>query len=347
MLNGRIYLTQNPPWLNELIPVGGHYFVAYPPMPAIISIPFVAVFGTGWQQQILAHITGALLALLSFRLGYAISHKKSVAIWSGLFMAFATPVWYMSAAGSAWYLGQLTAAMFLTAAVYTTLTNKNLEVTGLLIGGAYLARIHTILSLPFFVFMIAKKPYISKSNLKKIFTLVLGITPFILFNFWYNYARFGVIWDKGYTLIPRVLEEPWYKLGIIHPSYIGRHLKVIFIALPRFQDKFPFALPTWGGLAVWITTPALFVLYKTPLKDKTVKLALLGATLIAIPVLMHGTTGFAQFGYRFAVDFYPLLLVPVIKSLGRRPGKLAWALLIISMLVNLWGVLWIKNGYVI
>ena len=46
MLHGRIYLTQAPSWLNELIPRNGVWYVAYPPWPAILLIPFVAVFGS-------------------------------------------------------------------------------------------------------------------------------------------------------------------------------------------------------------------------------------------------------------------------------------------------------------
>ena len=44
-LNQRYYLTEGPPWLNELIPIGNdRFFVAYAPMPAIVAIPFVAFF---------------------------------------------------------------------------------------------------------------------------------------------------------------------------------------------------------------------------------------------------------------------------------------------------------------
>ena len=45
-LKGRFYLTDNPGWLNELIPLGGNkYAVVYPPGPALILMPFVYLFG--------------------------------------------------------------------------------------------------------------------------------------------------------------------------------------------------------------------------------------------------------------------------------------------------------------
>jgi hypothetical protein len=47
-LQGHVYLTDHPSWLSELIPHHGVYYVAYPPMPAVILMPFVAVFGVAF-----------------------------------------------------------------------------------------------------------------------------------------------------------------------------------------------------------------------------------------------------------------------------------------------------------
>src|SRR5262245_34935113 len=44
-LNGRLYLLEAPSWLNELVPGGGGWYVVYPPVPALMLIPFVALFG--------------------------------------------------------------------------------------------------------------------------------------------------------------------------------------------------------------------------------------------------------------------------------------------------------------
>ena len=36
---GKYYLTENPAWLNELIPAGTNvFYTVYPPMPAILAI---------------------------------------------------------------------------------------------------------------------------------------------------------------------------------------------------------------------------------------------------------------------------------------------------------------------
>lgn len=211
---------------------------------------------------------------------------------------------------------------------------------GAFLGATYLSRIHTILSLPFFIYFIFRKP-------KNFLHFAIGLAPFLIFNALYNLARFNVPWDAGYTLIPGILKEPWYQLGLVHPSYIKRHLKVIFTALPIVKDTFPYVFPSLNGLAIWVTTPAFLLLLKAPFTKIEVKLATLAAALIAVPILAHGTWGFTQFGYRFAVDFYPFLFLILIYALPNKLGKIHWILLFLSILVNAWGVLWInKLGWV-
>lgn len=314
-------------------------------MPAIVALPFRLLLGHTFPQQWLAHILGAGTVALSVKLSQLVNPAKHrVHIWIGLFVGASTVLWFLSSVGSSWYLGQVSAAFFLTAALVATFRNKPLFV-GLLLGAAYLSRIHTILSLPLFVYLLWK----NNRAFRPIFIATLTLLPFLLFNFWYNFSRFGVIWDKGYMLIPGVVDEPWYQKGIIHPSYIPRHLNVIFTALPVFQPNLPYILPSWGGLAIWLTSPALFISILAPLKKRLVQITWLAVALVSGPILMHGTNGFAQFGYRFLIDLLPLLVLLILITFKRVNLKwYFWVLLAAGIIVNLWGILWInKMGWVV
>lgn len=338
-LDGKYYITESPPWLNELIPASSNkFYIPYPPMPAILITPFVKIFKYIFEQQYLAHILGAVSVFFTYKLSLTIKNDKKLAIWSAILIGFGTIIWFLSSVGSAWYLAHICSFCFLIVALEEGFDKKRPFLTGIFLGISYLSRLPTILSIPVFIYLLKRK----KTN--NIFMFFLGIIPFILLNFVYNFLRFETIFDKGYMLIPGVLEEIWYKKGIFSLTYIPRHLKIIFASFPIFQRNFPFVIPSWAGLSIWITTPAFFYSLFANIKERFVQICWITIIIISLVIFSHGTTGFIQFGYRFAVDFYPFLLILTIMGVAK--GKLKthhWIFLIISVLVNFWGVIFINK----
>lgn len=307
-------------------------------------MPFRLIFKQHFQQQYLAYLLGAGITLLTMCISWKFKKSKLQLIWVGLFVSTGNILWYMSSVGSSWYLGQITAAFFLTAAIYESINKKRAFLVGIFLGAALLSRLHTILSIPIFLYFFysPKKWFINYSKIG------LGIAPFLIFNFYYNFIRFGVIWDKAYFLIPGLFSEPWFDKGLFHFSYIKENLKTMFLSVPRFSQNKPYIIPSWNGLSILLTSPAFIYVFK---KVKRVKLSLfiwLSILPILLVVLSHGTTGFTQFGYRFAVDFYPLLFLKTILSVSENKLRIDhWLLLFFAIIVNLWGVLWInKFGWV-
>ena len=344
-LHGKYYLETNPPWLNELVPIAaGKFAVVYPPAPAIVAIPFVLVFGTNFQQQILSQLMGVLAAFTWSVIAYQKSKNKITSVWVFLLAALGNIVWYMSSSGSVWYLGQVSAYLFLTLTIYESLNKKRPLILALFFGLAFLSRLQTVLTVPLIFYLNQKK----FKDLKKLFSFSLGFGFFGVIYAIYNYIRFGSIFQTGYGLIPGVLKEPWFQKGIFSITYIPRHLRVIFTSLPKFLKSFPYLEPSWGGLAIWITTPAFIYSLFANLKKREVILTWISILLICLVDFSHGSTGFAQFGYRFAVDFYPLILFLVVEAISKRKTTWHhWLLLSLSILVNLWGVVWInKFGWV-
>lgn len=337
-LQGKYYLTQNPPWLNELIPIGTNKFaVVYPPGPAIIAMPFVFILKQIFQQQILAHLMGALAAFVWALISYKKTSNKVFSVWIFLLVAFGNILWFLASTGSVWYLGQVSAFCFLSLAIYESLNKKRWYLVVLYFGFAFLSRIQTVMALPLIL-------HLNKNYLK----ILSGMFFFGALFSLYNYLRFGNLLETGYGLIPGVLDEPWYKNGIFDLSYIWPNLKTMFFSAPIIKNTFPYITPSWAGLSIFITSPAFIYAFGAPLKSKINLFTWISILLIAFVVLIHGGTGFTQFGYRYAVDFYPLIFLLIVNALGHK--KLVWhhwLLLGISILVNLWGVLWInKFGWV-
>lgn len=337
-LHGKIYIEGNMPWLEKIPIDENKFFVANPPIPAIVSMIPVAIFGKGLPQQYISFVLGAITIIITFLISLKIKNDLNLAIWSVILVGFGSINWYLITIGSTWYLAQICAELFILLAIYSQLKNKNSLITGLFIGFAYFSRIPTILLLPFFLLNLPK-PY-----LKNIFLIGFGILPSVFLNFLYNYTRFGVIWDIGYTLIPGVSSEPWYEHGIINPIYIKEHLKIILATIPSFSNEFPYFKPTLFGYAIWLTTPAFIFSIKNKFSKKIVWSSWLSIILVSILIFSHGSTGFSQFGYRFAVDFYPILFYLTIRGVSNScgPRLYHWLFLAVGVLINFWGVLFLN-----
>lgn len=340
-LHGKYYLTESSPWLNELIPLSsGKFAVVYPPGPAVLAVPFIAVFGNFFTQDILSWLVGAATATLWAGFAYKETGNKKISLWVFLLTAFGNITWFMSAAASVWYLGQTFAFLFLSLSLYASKFSKHLWLTSLFLGFAIISRLQIILTLPLILYLNRKKLI----NFKDWIFFLLPLVIIGSFYAIYNFLRFGSFIETGYSLIPGVLNEPWFEKGLFNFSYIPNHLKIFFGALPIISNKFPFIKPSWGGLAIWLTTPAFIYTLFAKLKDRSNILSWVSIFLIGILVMSHGSTGFTQFGYRFAVDFYALIMFLIVQSIKRTGLRWHhWVLLAISILVNSWGVIFINK----
>lgn len=346
-LKGNFYIEGIYPWIEKAPLDEFRFFIVNPPMPAILLLPFVKIWGINFPQQIFAHLIGIALSVSTFFLSLKIKNSKVLAIWSALLIGIGSVVWFLSSVGSVWYLGQITSALFLTLALIEVVDKKRPFILGLFLGATYLSRIHLALTFPIFVYLLWKEDGRSLPlHGKKFISLVLFSIPILLFigfDFFYNFSRYGTIFNKGYFLIPGTQNEPWFSKGIMHPSYIIEDIKVAFLAMPKLIPEFPYIRPSWAGMAIWLTTPA-FIFSLWAGNKQNVKLFWFSILIVFLIVGIHGGTGFAQFGYRFAVDFYPFLTYLTILGVANQKGPnwYHWLLLIISVLVNLWGVIWIN-----
>ncbi len=125
-----------------------------------------------------------------------------------------------------------------------------------------------------------------------------------------------------------------------------------------FDVDCPLVLPRDAGMSILLTSPA-YLLALPALRwgfgrSRLVTGAAIAVVIVAVVNLMHFSQGWVQFGYRFSLDFAPfaILLVAVgLERLAARSGLAgrarAWglsgvavALVVISVLVNFWGVVW-------
>jgi hypothetical protein len=367
-LNGRIYLTEGPPnaltWLNELIPAQNvacaagvtppcGWYVAYPPMPAVVLMPFVWLFGTGVNQQIASCLCGGIaVGLMYLVLGHYSLSVRARWMLTTVF-GFGTVLWYCSETGSAWLLSQSVAVMFATAALLPALNHKWPFLSGLLLGCATVARLPVGLTAPFYLAVLLElewPPRIPADRWKAVSItslFIMGLLAPGALYMAYDLARWGTPIDQGYVLIPGVLDDPNYRdHGILSIFYIPRELYAIFFRSWNFTEQFPYLKPSWYGLSLFLTTPLFLWLAKGRIRDRRVAYAWLGIGLALIPIITHGNIGSTQFGYRFSLDFQPLLFVVLATVFARGVSKVAWTAAAIAILTNAYGVWAIGAGFV-
>lgn len=334
-LNGRLYLEENPPWLNELIPLDGKYYVVYSPMPAIILMPLSA-FGPNFLQTLFSIILGAINGVLIYILMRRLQISQKTSFLITFLFAFGTNHWFLSSIGSAWYLAHIVAIFFLLLSLIETFGKRRYFLIGLLLGASFWSRTPVLFTLPFFILLF-------RNNFKNMLLLGSGLGVFILLDLTYNFLRFNELSPfRPYNLIPQIMDDPVFKDGFMSIKFIPRHLNAMFFYLPQVSDKFPYLIPSLYSMAIWFTTPALIYIIKAKL-NKIALACWVGIIPTLFVISLWAGVGYSQFGYRFIQDVIPFLLILTAYGVGPKPTKLAWILILVSILVNVWGVILINK----
>jgi hypothetical protein len=116
-----------------------------------------------------------------------------------------------------------------------------------------------------------------------------------------------------------------------------------------FDAACPLAVPRDTGMSVLLTSPGYLLI--VPMlrrygRSRLVSGAVLAIVTVSVVNLMHFSQGWVQFGYRFSNDVAPFALLLVVLGAERLASRHAWgmpltaALIVLSMAINAWGVLW-------
>lgn len=353
-LHGRIYLTEAPSWLSELVPASVGWYVPYPPMPAIVLIPFVAIFGTSVPEQMVSSATGAISVGLMFLAIGRLGVRGRTRIGLVAVFAFGTVLWWGASEGNAWLFAQAVAVMFSAAALLLATHRRAPIIVGLLLGCATISRLPVGLTAPFLLALVVGLPLPFgrddlRRGLRPAIAFAIGLAVPLAANALYNLARWGTPLDAGYVLIPGVLDDPLYTdHGILSIFYLPRHLFAIFLRSFDFRAEFPWFRPSWWGLSLFLTTPLYLWLAHAPWRDPRVRWACVGIGLALIPIITHGNVGISQWGYRFSLDVQvPLFALLALAFAGRtRRDWRPIAAGVLAILVNLYGLVAIRNGFV-
>ena len=359
-LHGRTDIArQLGPW--DVILVGARVYVPFPPFPAVLLMPLVAVVGPitadEWESGI-----NAFLAAVGIALGWWVTGRIGVERLRDRFglvllLGFSTPIWWVTTRGGVWHTGHLVATILLLLLIGLTWDRPRPLMAGLLIGAAFLTRPPTAFVAPAYALWWAW-PVLARHGVdlahrfrelpwREWFLLALGFLPALLFFAVYNAARFGSPTESGYAL---ALLPEWLAAlrdqGLFSLIHVPMNLDYLFLHLPMPIDRFPYFMPDGLGLSVFLTSPGLMPFLLAPWRrDRRTWLFLAAAVAALIPTLLYYGGGWLQYGYRYFLDSIPFIWALCSMAVVARGGigPRWWLLIFVGVVVNATGVYWAYN----
>ncbi len=341
-LAGRLDLPGPPPRYtgnNDFAVYDGRFFVSFPPVPAVLMLPFRLAAGQPERVRdpavfaALAPLGPVLLFLALERLAAAGRSTRSRRENAGLaaLAGLGTVYWFSAAQGSVWFGGHVVALVLTSGYLLAAVDARHPVLAGLLLALAFGTRPTAALALPVFAFELWRdRPRRLPGAVG--FTLAAGLVVALLML--HNAARFDDPFEFGHHHLAVRWRDRIDAHGLFSTHYLGRNLSVFLRGLPFASSQ------GWQinghGLALWVTTPA-FLWALWPRRAEPLYGALAAsAGAMTLTVLAYQNTGWVQFGYRFSNDFAPLLVLMIALG-GRRLGPPFWAVAAVGVAVNAFG----------
>ena len=339
LVRGRVWFDLPSTDGYEVVPrPEGGWLSPFPPLPALVLLPFVATGLRAIDTNLLAAAAGAVaVGLMWSCLGLlGVERRARVALTIGFGLG-SELLWVATWGGQHLFPETLAAALLLVS-LRLGLAGQAPLAAGLCVGLAGAARLPVLLAIPLVLYLFPSRRWPVVLAGFAVAAVGIGL---------YGVARFGSPIDLGYDRIvyddgSSVLDEPWYEHGITSLAYLQRGLGTMLFAGFEVVDRPPWLRPSWAGASVLLTMPVL--LWAFDARGRLAVVAAATAALVLLPDLLHGNPGWAQFGYRFIVDALPILWLLV--GLGLRGGasRAAMVAVGIGLAMNVYGTAVLAAG---
>jgi hypothetical protein len=324
LLHGHTWITWPGPYIDALA-YDGHYYVIEGPLPALLLLPWVALAGTAANQTILAAVLTAVASGACWRLGERLGIRDADNAWICAFFLAGTDLLWCAMLGDVWFLAHVSAVCFTMLALAELFGERRAWLIALLGVCAAESRFTLALALPVYAAYLWWSGERGKMRWAS-FAGVLCATALL----WvlYNQSRWGTLTDIGYTT--------WYhqdQAGMPSGSpfrlqYLAYQAWSFFAQLPDVSAAFPWIRPSYSGVALTWTSPALIYAFLARRPRPAILAMWCAAIVTAVPNFLYYVNGFAQYGMRHALDFEPFLIV--LMMLAARNGLALWGKILIA-----------------
>lgn len=338
---------------HDTVIFGGHQYWPLGPLPAIFLMPFVGIFslfGHEFYQGYLQFFLSIGIFFLVFRLALLKGFQRGEAEYFACAFLFGSMYLAISFLPIYGFFAHAVTVFLILLALVEYSGRRRYGVIGCIMALVVAARLTAGIGIIFFIFDIL---FLSAQNVKdKTRSLSALLIPFCISVFLlgvYNAVRFGSFFEQGYSLqtliIPDLFRSREY--GLMSMIFLPANLYHAFIAapLPLFRDhltsvlQFPYVRPNPWGMSMFVTSPYLVYLFFSRFRDRISKYLLITCALVAAPIFLYYGVGYWQFGYRYALDFFPFLFLLFLVEYHKRNNVVSRGmrhLIVISCIVNLY-----------
>jgi hypothetical protein len=350
-LHGQLALTvPQPPNLNDWVLLGRRWYVSFPPFPAILMTPFVAVFGLSFNDVAFTLFFSAANVALLYRLLRRVQEER--AEWEhaalALVYGFGTLAWSCGIRGEVWFTAETIGVTLTLLFLHAALQARHPLLAGLAVGCAAITRTPLAFSAIFFIFEALspdgpvewaklRDARRWRAALPRLLPYAAAVLAVAIPMAAMNYVRFGSFSEFGHShLYANRVNAQIQRYGLFHYAFLERNLHDAFTRLPLIQFH-PLRIGFNGeGMSLFVTTPLFFWLLWPRQRPRLHRALWLTVAVVALPGFFYQNSGYLQFGFRFSLDYTPHLIV--LLALGARPfTRLFWTAALAGVAVNAWG----------
>jgi hypothetical protein len=330
-LHGQLALRVMPSSTLDLVPFDGKYFLYWPPMPAILMMPFVAIWGVGVSDHMFNSVIAAANVGLMAALLNAASRRGMVDLSADrvgflvLFFAFGTAHFVLGLLGQVWHTGQLVGLLGGLLMYWATLRFDGIAAFALAGAGVAITMLSrssmTLIAIwPAFELLRRSWP---QGVLTVAGRSLMGLAPVLLAGVGfaiYNYQRFGSPTDMGvsYHLMGESFRESYDQYGLFSVHYAPKNFYYQWLYYPL-----PLRADSLQGGSLLLLSP-VFVAMGWAIARRSVTSWVLLATCAVgyLPILFLMGTGYLQWGPRYLMDLFPPMMLLV--AIGVRSWTDGW-----------------------
>jgi hypothetical protein len=191
-VHGHTYIEA--PNYIEHAQMGPYSYQLHPPLPAILLMPFAAIWGQDTNQSYFSILIGALDIALAWRLLGRFRLTLNARKWLTVFFGAGTIIWHETVDGSSWAVSMTVAVMITLLALDETFDQGRPAVVGLYAGIAALARYDLAFVWPAYMALLL---FWRRRTIAELFLFLPGCALMIVGYMAFNFARYHSIFDLG------------------------------------------------------------------------------------------------------------------------------------------------------